>query len=94
MAASSKRMGNLSSTFEKADSAYSICVSAPPLHGQKKQLTLLSHCKLSFTGINMLMALKMAKIYLFMSSTAQSSSLDSTFKCFFSRFIEADFFGI
>jgi hypothetical protein len=33
MAASSKRIGNLSSTFEKADSAYSI--SAPPVHGPK-----------------------------------------------------------
>ncbi len=33
MAASSKRMGNLSSTYKKADSAYSI--SAPSVHGQK-----------------------------------------------------------
>jgi hypothetical protein len=47
MAASSKRMGNLSTTFEKADSAYSI--SAQSDHGQKKQLALLSQCKLAFT---------------------------------------------
>jgi hypothetical protein len=33
MGASSKRMGNLSSTFEKAASVYSI--SAMPVHGQK-----------------------------------------------------------
>jgi hypothetical protein len=46
-------MGNL----EKANSLFSI--SAPPVHGQKKkQLKLLSQCKLAFTGRNLLMALK------------------------------------
>jgi hypothetical protein len=39
MAASSKRMGNLSSTFEKTDSAYSI--SAPPVHGQKQVANII-----------------------------------------------------
>jgi hypothetical protein len=47
MAASSKRMGNLSSTFKKADSANSI--SAPAAYGQKKLMQ---------TGRNVLMALK------------------------------------
>jgi hypothetical protein len=54
-----KRVGNLSSTFEKADSAYSI--SAPPVHGQNKQLTLLSQCKLAFTRRNILIALKILR---------------------------------
>jgi hypothetical protein len=33
MAASSKRMGNLSPTFEKTDSAY--IIGAPPVHDKK-----------------------------------------------------------
>ncbi len=39
MAASSKRMGNLSSTFVKSVSAYSI--SAPPVHGQNKATNII-----------------------------------------------------
>jgi hypothetical protein len=39
MAASSKRMGNLSSTFEKADSAYNI--SALPAHRQKEAAKIM-----------------------------------------------------
>ncbi len=39
MAASSERMGNLSSTFVKAVSAYSI--SAPPVHGQNKATNII-----------------------------------------------------
>jgi hypothetical protein len=53
----SKRMGNLSSTFEKADSAYSI--SSPLVHGQKQVANIIvKPCKLTFTGRNVLMALK------------------------------------
>ncbi len=43
MAASSKKMGNLSSTFKKADSAYSI--SDRQFKDKNKQQTLLSECK-------------------------------------------------
>jgi hypothetical protein len=39
MAASSKRMGNLSSTFEKADSAY--ISNAPPVHEQKEAANIV-----------------------------------------------------
>jgi hypothetical protein len=56
MAASSKRIGNLSSTFEKDDS-----IIAPPVHGKNKQITLLSQCNLAFTGRNVLMALKIRR---------------------------------
>ncbi len=88
MAASSKKMGNLSSTFEKADSADSI--SAPPVHGQKQAANIVKKCKLALTGRDVLMALKirrnikkikkpgmtliLASIYPFMSSKAESSS--------------------
>jgi hypothetical protein len=53
------KMGSLSSTFEKADSAYNI--SAPPVHGQKKQLSLLKQRKLAFIGRNVLMAMKIQR---------------------------------
>jgi hypothetical protein len=53
-----KENGELSATFEKADSAYSTCISASLIHTQKKQLTLLSQRKLAFTGRNVLMAWK------------------------------------
>jgi hypothetical protein len=55
MAASSKRMGNLSSTFEKVDSAFSI--SAPLVHGQKKAPNIIRSMQTRiYTRRNMLMA--------------------------------------
>jgi hypothetical protein len=39
-----KRVGNLSSTFEKADSTFTV-FAQPPVHRKNKQLTLLSQCK-------------------------------------------------
>jgi hypothetical protein len=54
-----KKMANLSSTFEKTDSTY--IISAPPIHGQNKQLTLLSQCKLAFNRRNVFMALKIRR---------------------------------
>jgi hypothetical protein len=52
-----KRMGNISSTFEKADSAFTV-LAQPPVHRKNKQLTSLSQCKLAFTRRHILMALK------------------------------------
>jgi hypothetical protein len=52
-------MGNLSSTFEK------LTVPTVLVHrkfmDKNKQLTLLSQCKLAFTGRNVLMALKIQR---------------------------------
>ncbi len=59
MVASSKRMGNLSSTFKKAGSAYSI--SAPPVHGQKQAANIVKPMQTRINGRNMLMALKIRK---------------------------------
>jgi hypothetical protein len=72
-------MGNISSTFAKADSAY--ILAHRQFMSKNKQLTLLCQCKLAFTGIDMFMALKILKdmkkiltaIYPFMSSKAQFS---------------------
>jgi hypothetical protein len=63
-----KEMGNLSSTFKKAASAYSI--SDRQFKDNNKQLTLLSQCKLAFTGRNVLMALKIRRdIKIFFNKT-------------------------
>jgi hypothetical protein len=45
MASSSKRISNLNSTFEKAGCSYSI--SAPPVNGKNKLLTLLSQTRIN-----------------------------------------------
>jgi hypothetical protein len=57
-----QREGDLRSTFEKADSATVVAHHHVHHFMDKNKLTLLSQCKLKFTGRNVLMALKIQPV--------------------------------